>query len=207
MNAAQSGTSRSPKGLWTHRKVLLLTLMSLVAGIVTGYALRGPAPAEVRANAAAPAPEAVAVKPNSPQALESLAAPLVVSAQADPKNADVQIQLGNFYSDHRAYVQAIEYYERALALRPNNVNVRTDLGTAYWYSGSAAKAIAEYEKALAARPNYAPTLMNLGIVQYEGLKEPRRAADTWRKLLETNPNFNERQRVLNLIVEAEKKLQ
>ena len=109
------------------------------------------------------------------------------------------MQLGNLYYDHRIYPEAIEYYTRALEVRPKDVNVRTDLGTAFWYSGFPEKAVAEYEKSLAVDPAHANTLFNLGIVRSEGLKDSAGAIAAWEKLLKTNPQHPEKQRVLDLI--------
>jgi len=64
--------------------------------------------------------------------------------------------------------------------------VRTDLGTAYWYTGNADKAIASFEQALAIRPNHPGTLFNLGIVKWQGKKDPKGAVVAWEKLLQTN---------------------
>ena len=61
--------------------------------------------------------------------------------------------------------------------------MRTDLGTAYWYTGDADKAIASFEKALAIRPNHPDTLFNLGIVKWQGKKDPKGAVVAWEKLL------------------------
>ncbi len=128
---------------------------------------------------------------------------MIAAVNVNPKNPEALIQLGNFYYDHKLFQKATDYYRRALELEPRNVDVLTDLGTAYWYQGSAEKAIAEYEKALAAQPNYPQTLMNLGIVRMEGLKDNRGALAVWKMLLETNPSFPEKQRVLQLISRAE----
>jgi tetratricopeptide (TPR) repeat protein len=89
-------------------------------------------------------------------------------------------------------------------VRPNQVNVRTDLGTAFWYSGFPQKAVAEYEKSLATEPTHPNTLFNLAIVQSEGLKDYGAAIATWEKLLKTNPQYPEKQRVLDLIEKARK---
>ena len=188
-------------GTWTSREAYLLALVCLTVGLLVGYIFRGSAPAPVTVGATSPAISAPAAPGAMPSAesLQPLAAPLLAALKVDPKNFDTLVQLGNLYYDHRIYPEAIEYYTGALEVRPKDVNVRTDLGTAFWYSGFPEKAVAEYEKSLAVDPTHANTLFNLGIVRSEGLKDSAGAIAAWEKLLKTNPQHPEKQRVLDLI--------
>lgn len=195
----------APTGTWTSREAYLLAAVCLLVGLALGYMIRGSsAPVATTATsmpAGSPAPSA-ANPATSVGDLESMAAPLKVALDADPKNVDLLVQLGNLYYDKQVFAPAIEYYRRALALRPNIVNVRTDLGTAYWYSGFPDKAIAEYRKSLAVDPAHPQTLFNMGVVYKDGLKDPASAIATWEKLLKLHPEHPDRQRVLNMIEEA-----
>ncbi len=200
---AQQNNSSSG-GTWTSREACLLALVCLISGLLAGYIFRGSSPAPVTAGATSPAasaPSAPAGMPSA-EALQPLAAPLLAALKADPKNFETLAQLGNLYYDHRIYPEAIEYYTRALEVRPAEVNVRTDLGTAFWYSGFPEKAVAEYQKSLAVDPGHANTLFNLGIVSLEGLKDSAGAIAAWEKLLKTNPQYPETQRVRDLIARA-----
>lgn len=195
---------------WTSREAYLLAMVCLMCGFALGFLFRGSAsPGPVAMGAPVPAgsqsadalgPAAAAL--HSAEALDPIAAPLLAALKVDPKNFETLVQLGNLYYDHYVYPQVIEYYGRALELKPSDLNVRTDLGTAYWYSGFADNAMAEYEKALAIQPGYAPTLMNMGIVRMEGLKDYKGAVAAWGKLLAVNPQHPERERVLALIAQA-----
>lgn len=177
---------KNPSGAtWTSREAYLLALVSLISGLLSGYFLsssRGTIP--------------------TGESLQPSAAPLLAAVEADPKNFEKLAQLGNLYYDHRVYPEAIEYYTRALELRPNDANVRTDLGTAYWYSGFPDKAVQEYEKSLSVDPTHEKTLFNLGVVRSEGFKDYIGAIAAWEKLLKTNPEYPEKQRVLDLIQKA-----
>lgn len=195
------------KGTWTNREAYLLGLACLVGGLLIGYLLRGNSPgvatmtgpasaAAQPSGAAAPAPPATA------ETVAPLAAPLLAALKADPNNADTLISLGNLYYDQHVLPQAIEYYTRALAVRPNDANVRTDLGTAYWYSNLPNQAVVEYDKALKVVPTHANALFNLGIVRSDGLHDYKGAIAAWEKLLQTNPQYPDRQRVLDLIAKA-----
>ncbi len=211
----ESNESPASSSTWTSREAYLLAMVCLLVGAALGYFFRGSAssiPTAVTQSAASPAmpptgapsggvPPASGPPPTA-EALSSIAAPMLAALKADPQNADVLIQLGNLYYDHRVYAESIAYYARALELRPKDVNVRTDLGTAYWYTGDAKKAVAEYEKSLAVDPHHSATLMNLGIVKLNGLNDPKGAIATWEKLLKENPQFTDSQKVRDLIAQA-----
>ncbi len=78
----------------------------------------------------------------------------------------------------------------------------TDLGTSYWYTGDADKALANFQKSLALRPNHPGTLFNLGIVEWQGKKDPKAAVLAWEKLLQTNPDYPQKDQVQMLIERA-----
>jgi tetratricopeptide (TPR) repeat protein len=115
--------------------------------------------------------------------------PLIERLKSDPNNVDLLVNIGNTYYDAQQYPSAIEYYQRILKLQPANTDVRTDMATAYWNTGSADSAIAEFGKALSYEPNQANALFHLGIVQWQGKMDANGALTTWQKLLDTNPNY------------------
>jgi cytochrome c-type biogenesis protein CcmH/NrfG len=202
--------SPAQAGMWSSREAYLLAMVCLLVGAALGYFFRGSAasvPSPALQTATMPAtPQggmpAAGGPPPTAEALSSIAAPMLAALKADPKSADVLIQLGNLYYDHRVYPEAITYYVRALEVRPRDVNVRTDLGTAYWYTGDAKNAVAEYEKSLAVDPQHTATMMNMGIVKLNGLSDPKGAIAIWEKLLRDNPQFPDKQKVLDLIAQA-----
>jgi cytochrome c-type biogenesis protein CcmH/NrfG len=210
---AQSATpSGAQSGTWSNREAYLLAMVCLLVGAALGYFFRASAPSvPVAATQSASMPASAPPQGSMPAAsgapptveeLAAIAAPMLAALKADPKNPDVLIQLGNLYYDHRVYPESITYYKRALELRPKDVNVRTDLGTAYWYTGDARNAVAEYEKSLAVDPQHSATMMNMGIVKLNGLHDAKGAIAIWDKLLKENPQFAERQKVLDLIAQA-----
>jgi tetratricopeptide (TPR) repeat protein len=102
------------------------------------------------------------------------------------------------------YPTAIEYYQRALKVRPEDVGIRTDMATAFWYIGNADGAIEEFNKALSYDPNRANTLFNLGVVKWQGKMDIDGAVAVWEKLLQTNPNYEGRDKVEQMIAQAKK---
>ncbi len=217
-SSAQNNNSNKIAG-FTTVQAYTLAIITLAIGIAVGYFARGSAAPSGAENAQAAAPAAMGSaamgsaqlpgigspqqqQGTSAEALAKAAEPLLAQLNSNPSDFDTLTKLGNLYYDGQAYPQAIGYYEKALAVQPNNPDVRTDLGTAYWYTGDADKAIANFEKALAIRPNHPETLFNLGIVKWQGKKDPKGAVLVWEKLLQTNPNYPQKDQVQMLIERA-----
>lgn len=188
---------------WTAREAYLLAMVTLFVGLIAGYLFHGSsAPSTTAAAPTASSAPAAPESLQSPEQLKVMVQPMLDAARANPADPKPLIEVGNAYYDHRFYPQAIEYYQKALALKPDDVNVRTDMGTAMWYSGSPKEAVAEFEKSLKIDPNHAQTLFNMGIVKLDGLKDRAGAIAAWQRLLETNPNYPDRQKVQELMQKA-----
>jgi cytochrome c-type biogenesis protein CcmH/NrfG len=211
----------SSNSSFTSVQAYTLAVITLAIGIAVGYFARGsaPAPAAGESAQATSAPAGMgggamgaAQLPGigstqqqqgpSAEIVAKAAEPLLAQLKSNPNDVDTIVKLGNLYYDSQAYPQAIDYYEKAIGIQPNNADVRTDLGTAYWYTGNADQAIANFEKALAIRPNQAATLFNLGIVRWQGKKDPQGAIVAWEKLLQTNPDYPQKDQVQMLIERA-----
>jgi cytochrome c-type biogenesis protein CcmH/NrfG len=108
-------------------------------------------------------------------------------AEQNPKDPDIPLKLANFLYDQRQYQQAVEWYEKSLALNPKNVNARTDLGTAYYYIGQSGQALKEYSQSLAIDPDHKPTLLNVIVVNLEGTHNMAAARRAWDRLHELDP--------------------
>jgi cytochrome c-type biogenesis protein CcmH/NrfG len=135
---------------------------------------------------------------------DTQAAPLQAQLKSDPQNADLLAKIGNIYYDTQQYPTAIEYYQQVLKAQPSNTGVRTDLATAIWYTGDPDTAIAEFNKALSYEPTKANTLFNLGVVKWQGKMDISGAVAAWQKLLQANPNYENKDKVEELIAQAQK---
>jgi cytochrome c-type biogenesis protein CcmH/NrfG len=199
---------------WTSVQAYVLAVICLLVGIAGGWFLRGsqsPATAATdTASAAAPAPATGDQAPQAPtpaqmqKMADTQAAPLIEKLKADPNNTGLLANIGNVYYDTQQYATAIDYYQRVLKAEPANTAVRTDMATAYWYAGDADSAIAEFQKSLSYDPNKANTLFNLGIVEWQGKMDIEKATAAWQKLLDTNPNYEAKDKVLELMAQAKK---
>jgi cytochrome c-type biogenesis protein CcmH/NrfG len=207
-------TNRATIEQWTSVQAYVLAVICLLVGIAGGWLIRGSqspaaAPAET---ASAPAPAmgsaGAGAQPPTPAQMQKMAdtqaGALIEKLKADPTNAGLLASIGNIYYDAQQFPTAIDYYQRALKVEPANTGVRTDMATAYWYTGNADAAIAEFQKSLSYEPNKANTLFNLGIVEWQGKMDIDKAVATWQKLLNTNPNYEGKDKVLELMAQAKK---
>jgi tetratricopeptide (TPR) repeat protein len=135
---------------------------------------------------------------------DTQAEPLLTQLKADPGNSALLAQIGNVYYDAQQFQTAIEYYEQVLKVKPHDSSVRTDTATAYWYLGNADTAIAEFNRALASEPNKPNALFNLGVVEWQGKMNVDAALAAWQKLLDTNPNYENKAKLLELMAQVKK---
>jgi cytochrome c-type biogenesis protein CcmH/NrfG len=194
---------------WTSVQAYTLAVVCLLLGIAGGWLFRGsqtPAPtAEAASTAATGMGAGSQPTPEQMKAMADVQAkPLLEKLQNDPNNPELLASVGNVYYDTQQFPTAISYYQQVLKLQPTNTGVRTDMATAYWYTGDADTSITEFKKSLSYEPNKANTLFNLGIVEWQGKMDIKDAVATWHKLLDTNPNYEAKDKVLDLIAQAEK---
>lgn len=192
---------------WTSAQAYLLAAFCLLLGVALGYLFRGSA--SPAAAAAAPATTQQASAGQSQQAaaeaqaaVEQAAGPLLEAVNKNPGDFDSLVKLANVYYDGQQFANAIQYYERALAIHPENVDVRTDMGTAYWYTGNADKALAELQTSLRYKPGHPQTLFNLGWVRWQGKADPKGAVEAWQQLLKANPDYPQKDQVEKYIAKA-----
>jgi len=200
---------------WTAVQAYTLAVVCLLLGMAGGWLIRGSqspaAPPVDAATASAPAPSmggggmnAQPTPEQMKQMADAQAAPLIEKLKSDPNNPDLLASIGNYYYDAQQYPTAVDYYGRSLKAKPADASVRTDMATAYWYMGNADTAIDEFNKALKYEPNKPNTLFNLGLVKWQGKMDINGAVADWQKLLATNPNYEGKDKVEQMIAEAKK---
>ncbi len=210
MADVKTPSSSNPE--WSSVQAYSLAVVCLLVGIACGWLFRGSQSPSVASPAAANAGGSSGASPTATQPTaeqmkqmgDSAASPLLHQLKSDPNNAALLASVGNTYYDVQQYATAINYYQQALKVEPANTAVRTDMATAYFYAGNVDTAIEEFNKALAYEPNKPNTLFNLGMVEWQGKMDIKGAVATWQKLLDTNPNYEGKQKVEQLIEEARK---
>ena len=202
--------NKSPRKRWTAQHALLLMAACLMAGVAGGWAVRGArlsaqpdsAKASVTPQAASTGAPPSAQAPSPDQlkaAADNQAAPMIAKLNADPENLELLTSIGNTYYDAQQYPVPVDDYGRALQIKPSDAAVRTDMATAYWYLGKTDAAIAEFSKALTYAPTNPNTLFNLGLVKWQGKHDSTGAIADWKKLLATNPNYEAKDKVEQML--------
>ena len=105
-----------------HRDTLVFSICSFLLGLTIGSLLIGPH----LAHPAVPPAEANPM----PQVRDQIVQ-LKTTLQRDPKNFDALAQLGSMYMMAAKFPQAIDYFERALAVHDDPA-LRNDLATCYY---------------------------------------------------------------------------
>lgn len=121
--------------------------------------------------------------------------------QADPKDRDLAVSLGNVLfdmgqaTDPSYFKEAREYYLKALEMKADDPNVRTDLGLTYYFGqpSDPQRAIAEYRKSLAIDPRHEPTLQNLSaaLISVGQTQEAQKMIDQLGALNPQNPALSD----------------
>jgi tetratricopeptide (TPR) repeat protein len=200
-----------PVDRWTSSQAYTLAVVCFIIGIAGDWFIRGSqapdAPREAVAAESTSGNSGVTGQP-TPEQLRRMADKqaegLLAQLTTDPSNPDLLANIGNVYYDAQQFATAIEYYQQSLKIRSTNASVRTDMATAYWYLGNADTAIAEFTRALADEPNKPNTLFNLGVVLWQGKMDVDAALASWQKLVDTNPNYEGKAKVVELMAQVRK---
>jgi len=206
---ANPNAQRPATSTWTSKQAYILAVICLLLGGASGYLLRGSSSTEAAATAPSAAPSglpAQAQQQPTPEQMAQMARkqaePLLAQLKTRPGDVGLLTQIGNVFYDAGQYDDAIGYYQQVLNINPKNVDVRSDMATCFWYKNDPDKAIVEFQKSLTYNPTHASTLYNLGVVRWQGKGDPKGAVAAWQKLLDTNPNYENKARVMELLSRA-----
>jgi tetratricopeptide (TPR) repeat protein len=117
------------------------------------------------------------------------------------KIANMHAEVGQAYADTGLVREAIEEYEKAVALCPQFADLRTRLGSLLREVNDLARARQQYEAAVEARPTYIPARIQLGVTLL-AMGESNAAADQWRKVLEVEPDNGRAKMYLRIMAAA-----
>lgn len=136
-----------------------------------------------------------AAQTDDTETLKDAARLLERAHKLDSKNYETLVLLGNAYFDlggkgeTESFINARNYYAKALQIKSDDPNVRTDLGLTYFFAkpSDPHRALIEYRKSLLLNPRHEATLQNM-TTAFIALKDLDQAAKTLAQLQTINPN-------------------
>jgi tetratricopeptide (TPR) repeat protein len=105
----------------------------------------------------------------------------------DPTNYAHLVQAGNITYDLGRFADAVDFYERARAVRDDSPDVLTDLGNCYREVKQPAKAVELFDKAAALGSTHWQSRYNAAVVRLFDLNDPLGARDEIEKLKQVKP--------------------
>jgi len=185
------------------RETIIFTACGFLLGLTLGSFVIGPKIANsklagapvVAEPMAAETPATPATATGNPMgAVMQQLATLKDTVAKNPNDADALAQLGDMYMQAAKFPQAIEYLQRALAIR-DDAAVRMDLGICYKQSNQPEKALIEFKRSAAMAPDQWQPLFNEAIVLLD-LKRVDEARVIATKLQKMRPDDPEVQKLV-----------
>ena len=214
-NEANQPTTSGPN--WTPTQTYAMAAVCLLIGVLVGYLVRGSAkpaaqasPASTEMQQAATATQSSAGQQQKMPTLDDMkrmadkqADPLLATLKTDPRNVELLNKTALTYKAAHQFKDAIAYFQKALDVDPKNVAIRTDMASCMYYTGDVDGALTELDKSLAYDPKHPGTLMNIGIIKWQGKNDVAGAVTAWQTLLKRNPNFPQKAVIEHMITEAQ----
>lgn len=182
-----------------NRDTVIYCTCTFLLGLVIGSFVIGPhlrpkgAPTAESAAAEPPATQTAPPDMNAMNTVREQLAKLKEQVARDPNDTAALAQLGDMYMDAAKYPEAIQYFERTLAIH-EDPNVRIDLGICYKQHGQLDKSLAAFQRAGAEAPDQWQPLYNEAIVLGD-LKRFDEARAVAAKLKKMRPDDPEVQRL------------
>ena len=119
--------------------------------------------------------------------------------QANPKDIASLTELGNMQADQQNFTEAAKWFKQAVAADPKNIDLRNYLGEALFQANKIDESLAVFRETLVVSPTHPEALFDYGYILLQGKNDPEGAIASWEKLVQTNPNFDQLDRVKELI--------
>ncbi len=186
-----NGKETSPLGYVKKQTLVFGVILSLCIGFFGGtlYSSFKLAPgnnAKLKGNTAAQK-EDPHDHPDLSMELSAKIAELEQFLKKNPDDAEAWTNLGNLFYDSDQAQNAIDAYEKSLAIEPDRAGVITDLGTMYRRNNEPQKAIEAFDKAIAVDPSFETARFNKGVVLLHDLNDLEGCIKEWQALVEMNP--------------------
>ncbi len=96
--------------------------------------------------------------------------------------------LGFLYSDNEKYHVAIEFYQKAIEIKPDKYEAYNNMGIAYADLKQYQQAIEAYQKAVEIKSDYYMAYCNMGGA-YDAMENFAKAIDSFNNAIKVNPNI------------------
>lgn len=118
---------------------------------------------------------------------------------ADTKDVEAAVALGNLYYDDGNPGLAIVYYRLALDVDPSLSAVRTDMATMYWRNDNIAHAEQAFRDTISRDPGFGHAYVNLGLLLQHARGDNAAARDIWQQLVASYPQHSVTGKAMELI--------
>jgi len=109
------------------------------------------------------------------------------TVRQNPTDLAAWVKLGNIYSDHHQYREAIEAYRQSLSIKPNDPDIRTNLGLMLRSLGDEDGAIEEFKGAGRDDPKHTNSRYYLGLTWLQNKRKTQEAIQAWEDYLKVEP--------------------
>jgi cytochrome c-type biogenesis protein CcmH/NrfG len=190
LNMAKN-TETENKDYVQNKTLIIAVVVSLFIGFIGGtiyssFKLAADKQVQVKGNAAPNNNPAMGQQDNS---IEVSAKILQLEQYLEQNSMDAEAwaQLGHLFFDSDQVKNAIDAYEKSLAIEPGKTGVITDLGVMYRRNGQPEKAIEAFDKAILIDPSFETARFNKGVVLLHDLNDVLGGIRAWEELVELNP--------------------
>jgi cytochrome c-type biogenesis protein CcmH/NrfG len=119
--------------------------------------------------------------------------------KSNPKDIASLTELGGIQAEQGNFTEAAKWYKQAVAADPKNIEMRNYLGEALFQANNIDESLAVFRETLVINPTHPEALFDYGYILLQGKDDAKGAIDSWEKLVKTNPNFDQLDRVKQLI--------
>jgi cytochrome c-type biogenesis protein CcmH/NrfG len=149
-----------------------------------------------RANSA----EGGATDPVKPPPLDkALLKQLEEKVKSNPKDIASLTELGGMQAEQGNFTEAAKWYKQGIDADPKNIEMRNYLGESLFQANDVDGSLAVFRETLTISPTHPEALFDYGYILLQGKNDTKGAIDSWEKLVQTNPNFDQLDRVKQLI--------
>ena len=123
----------------------------------------------------------------APAAIREEIIHLKAQLASNPHNANALSDLGDLYFNARKYNQAIDYYKRAIDIKPGDADLYNDLGLSVFYLGNALEGIKYIDEGIEKNPEFQRIWLTKGFILANGMNNFSGAREAWEKAVSIDP--------------------